>query len=40
LRGGDCVIHVTYNEGALEDEMVLRMLGSMEQRLGYLLESA
>ncbi|KAN0103245.1 Alcohol acetyltransferase [Hyaloscypha variabilis] len=40
LRRGDCVIHVTYNEGALEDEMVLRMLGSMEQRLGYLLESA
>jgi len=40
LRGGDCVIHVTYNEGVLEDELVSRLLKSMELRLGYLVEGS
>lgn len=39
-RSGDCVIHVTYNEGVLEDKLVLRLLENMEMRLGYILESS
>ena len=33
-------MHVTYSEGALEDEMalLLLLLERMEQRLGYLLK--
>jgi Alcohol acetyltransferase len=40
LKGGDCVLHATYNKGVLEDEMVFLLLERMEQRLSYLLENS
>ena len=40
VKGGDCLIFATYEEGVLEGEMVRRVLGTIMERLKLLLTSA